>query len=418
MPKRAKGLTDVGLRAMIKRAGKGPKLIAAGGVIGLHLQVREKTCSWILRYQVGFTPEGKPRRRDRGLGGYPDVSIAEARAIAQKLRAKIREGFDPVEEHRASRAALSAVLTFDEAARRLIAAKSAEWKNSKHKEQWTSTLATYVSPELGRMPVDKIELRHVVDVLEPIWKGKTETAGRVRGRIESVLTWATVSGYRTGDNPARWRGNLDHLLPKPSKVRKVKHHTALPIDLLPDFMTALRMRDGTAARALEFAILTATRSQEVRGATWGELDLAAALWTIPGNRMKAGKEHKVPLAPRAVKLLKALPRFAGTELVFPSPTGKTLSDMALSSVTRRMKVNAVPHGFRSTFRDWAAERTQYSRDVAEMALAHTIGDKVEAAYRRGELLIKRTKMMAEWAKFIDASPITGYNVTPIRRRSG
>ena len=268
------------------------------------------------------------------------------------------------------------------------------------------------------MPVDKIELRHVVEVLTPIWHTKTETASRVRSRMEAVLSWATATGARSGDNPARWRGNLDAgILAKPNKIRKVKHHTALPIDDLPGFVADLRQREGVAARALEFAILTAARSGEVRGATWDEIDLDAKVWIIPAERMKAGKEHSVPLVPRAVALLKALPRYAGTDLVFASPTGKVLSDMTLSAVMRRMEVDAVPHGFRSTFRDWASERTNYPRDVAEMALAHTIGDKVEAAYRRGDLMTKRTKMMAEWAKFIEAKPVSG-NVVPITKKKG
>jgi integrase len=407
MPKKVKEASAVEVKRWAKQDG----LHAVGGVAGLQLQVRGASTSWILRTTVGS------RRRDIGLGAYPDVPLTEARDRARIERAKIRDGIDPVEERRATRAALASVLTFDEAARRLIASKSAEWKNAKHKDQWQNTLDTYASPRIGKLPVDKVELPHIVDVLDPIWKTKTETASRLRSRIEAVLGWATVSGYRTGDNPARWRGHLDKVLAKPSKVRKVKHHTALSVDGMHDFMVELRKRDGMAARALEFAILTATRSQEVRGATWSEINLADATWTIPGARMKAGKEHKVPLPPRAVKLLKALPRYADCDIVFPSPTVKVLSDMSLSAVTKRMEVGAVPHGFRSTFRDWAAERTHYPRDVAEMALAHTIGDKVEAAYRRGDLFDKRTKMMADWSKFIDAPPAKGDNVTPIRRKA-
>lgn len=407
MPRKAKEASALQVRRWSKEEG----LHAVGGVAGLHLQVRGEAVSWILRATVG------DRRRDIGLGGYPDVELAGARDRARDVRAKIANGIDPIEDKRALRAALSPVLSFNEAARRLIASKAAEWKNPKHRDQWKSTLDTYASPKIGRMPVDRIELHHVVDVLSPIWTTKTETATRLRGRIESVLDWATVSGFRAGDNPARWRGNLSHVLPKPGKVRKVQHHAALAIDAMPDFMKGLRSRPGTAARALEFSILTATRSQETRGATWSEFDLEAALWTIPAERMKAGKEHKVPLSAQAVSLLESLPRFAGVKFAFPSPSGRMLSDMALSAVTRRMGVEAVPHGFRSTFRDWAAERTNYPRDVAEMALAHTIGDKVEAAYRRGELLAKRTRMMADWAKFIEAKPQAG-NVTPIRRKAG
>ena len=408
MPKKAKELKPVEVSRLIGRDG----FHAVGGVSGLHLQNRGDSSAWVLRVTIGN------RRRDVGLGGYPDVPLAQARDKARGIRAKIEQGIDPIAERKASRTALIGALTFDEAAKRLIEAKSPEWSNAKHATQWQATLDTYASPIIGKMPVDKIELRHVVEVLTPIWHTKTETASRVRSRMEAVLSWATATGARSGDNPARWRGNLDAgILAKPNKIRKVKHHTALPIDDLPGFVADLRQREGVAARALEFAILTAARSGEVRGATWDEIDLDAKVWIIPAERMKAGKEHSVPLVPRAVALLKALPRYAGTDLVFASPTGKVLSDMTLSAVMRRMEVDAVPHGFRSTFRDWASERTNYPRDVAEMALAHTIGDKVEAAYRRGDLMTKRTKMMAEWAKFIEAKPVSG-NVVPITKKKG
>ena len=397
MPKKAKELKPVEVSRLIGRDG----FHAVGGVSGLHLQNRGDSSAWVLRVTIGN------RRRDVGLGGYPDVPLAMARDKARGVRAKIEQGIDPIAERKEFRTVLVGALTFDEAAKRLIAAKSPEWKNAKHATQWKATLDTYASPIIGKMPVDKIELRHVVDVLTPIWHTKTETASRVRSRMEAVLSWATASGHRSGDNPARWAGNLDAgILAKPSKIRKVKHHAALPIDDLPGFVADLRQREGIAARALEFAILTAARSGEVRGAVWAEIDMDAKTWTVPGERMKAEKEHVVPLTPKAMALLKALPRFAGTDLVFPSPTGKMLSDMTLSAVMRRMEVDAVPHGFRSTFRDWASERTNYPRDVAEMALAHTIGDKVEAAYRRGDLLAKRTKMMADWAKFIEKEPAT------------
>lgn len=416
MPRVAETLSVKKLDALIKRAGEGPKLITVGGAVGLHLQVRGNTRSWIFRYNAGTLPTGAPRRRDHGLGGYPDVPLVEARKRANALRAQLRDGIDPIEANRSTRTTHSAVLTFDEAARRLIAAKAPEWKNAKHREQWENTLATYASPRIGALPVDKVEQRHVIDVLSPIWNTTNETATRVRSRIEAVLGWATVSGYRTGDNPARWRNHLDKVLPKPRKVRKVAHHAALPADEMHAFMTQLRGVAGTAARAFEFLILTATRSGEVRGATWDEIDLDAATWTIPAERMKMEREHKVPLSPAALRLLKSLPRFAGTNLVFPGPAGRIMSDNTLSVLTRRRGIPAVPHGFRSTFRDWAAERTDYSRDVAEMALAHTIGDKVEAAYRRGDLFAKRTRLMADWAKFIDTPPASG-TVTPIRRKA-
>jgi len=232
--------------------------------------------------------------------------------------------------------------------------------------------------------------------------------------MESVIAWATASGYRRGDNPARWRGNLDAVLPKPGKVAKVTHHKALPIDAVHGFVTDLRTREGIAARALEFVILTATRSGEVRGATWDEIDLDGATWTVPAERMKAGKEHRVPLSARAVALLESLPRMAGSEYVFAAPRGGMLSDMTISAVMRRMEVDAVPHGFRSTFRDWCSERTAYPRDVAEMALAHAITNKVEAAYRRGDLFAKRANMMSDWAKFIDMAPASA-DVVQLRR---
>ncbi len=349
------------------------------------------------------------KRRDLGLGGYPDVTLAQARERARETRAIIQQGRDPVAEREAAQAALRAAVrvpTFDECAKRFIAAKASGWRNPKHRAQWRTSLATYASPIIGSITVDRVELAHLVELLTPIWTEKTETAVRVRGRIESVLDWATVSGYRAGENPARWRGNLEHLLPAPSKVRRVRHHPAIAIDAMFGFMSGLKTREGVAARALEFLVLTAARSGEVRGATWSEIDLDAGVWTIPAERMKARREHRVPLSPQALEVLGKLPRL-DPYLVFPSPRGAVLSDMALAAVMRRMGAHAVPHGFRSTFRDWAAERTAYTRDVAEMALAHTIGDKVEAAYRRGDLIAKRTRMMADWAAFIATPPATG-----------
>jgi integrase len=292
-----------------------------------------------------------------------------------------------------------ASLTFEQCASRYIAAKAPEWKNVKHAAQWTSTLQTYAFPVIGGLLVQDVELPQIKAVLDPIWVAKTETASRLRGRIESVLDWATVNGYRTGLNPARWRGHLDKVLPAPGRIAKPDHHAALPLPEVGAFMKALRSQEGMGALALEFAILTAARSGEVRGATWDEIDLDGAVWTIAGDRMKAGKEHRVPLSAAALAVLSKVPRMAGTDLVFPAPLGGQLSDMTLTAVTRRMKVAAVPHGFRSTFRDWCSERTNYPREVVEMALAHAIGDKVEAAYRRGDLFEKRRALMSEWARF-------------------
>jgi len=261
--------------------------------------------------------------------------------------------------------------------------------------------------------VRDITLTHVLDVVKPLWRDKTETATRVRGRIEAVLDWATVRGYRTGENPARWKGHLEQLLPKPGKVSKVKHFAAVDVDAVAGFVSALRNVGGMGARALEFGILTAARSGEVRGALWSEIDLQAAQWVIPAERMKGKKEHRVPLSKQAIELLEALPRFDKVVLVFPGTKNQMLSDMTLSAVMRRMKVDAVPHGFRSTFRDWAAERTNFPRDLAEMALAHVIESKVEAAYRRGDMLAKRLKMMQAWADYCDTIPKAG-NVVPFK----
>ena len=388
MPKKTKEIAA----AQLPRLPVG--MHAAGGATGLYLRVAPSGArNWILRVVVGN------RRRDMGLGGWPDVPLGEARDRARQARRKIDEGVDPIEARKAAKTVLRETPSFSECARRTIEAKRPEWKSAKHAEQWKNTLDTYARPVVGNMPVDQVELRHIVEILSPIWVEKTETATRLRARLEAVLAWAGASGFRKGENPARWRGNLDAVLAKPGKVAKVEHHRALPFSQLPAFMAQLRKREGTSARALEFLILTATRSGEVRGATWDEIDLRDDVWTIPASRMKAGKEHRVPLVPRAVALLKKLPRFADSALLFPAERGGMLSDMALTALMRRMDVDAVPHGFRSTFRDWAAEHTEYPRDVAEMALAHTIGDKVEAAYRRGDLFSKRTAMMSDWAKF-------------------
>lgn len=291
-----------------------------GGVSGLVLQVSKTgTKSWLLRVLVG----GK--RREIGLGGYPDVTLAGAREAARVTKEKIRNGIDPVAERQAARSALAAAvasaMNFKQAAEKYIEANEAGWKNPKHAAQWTSTLEKYAYPIIGNLQVAHIETPHVVSVLEPIWNTKTETASRLRGRIESVLDWAKVRGYRNGENPARWKGHLDHILPARAKVQKVKHHPALDYRDMSAFMTALKAIDGMGARALEFAILTATRSGEVRGATWNEIDLDEEVWIIPSERMKAEREHRIPLTPAALKLLNDLPRILGTDLIFPSSKG-------------------------------------------------------------------------------------------------
>ena len=362
------------------------------------------------------------KRREVGLGGFPDVPLALARKKAREVREAVQQGRDPIAERAAARSALAAQrgaeITFDECAEKFISAKSAEWKNAKHVAQWSATLTTYASPVVGTMQVRDIELSHIVKILEKddFWTTKTETASRVRGRIEAVLDWATVRGYRKGENPARWKGHLDKVLAAPKKVQKVEHHAALPVDEIGAFMRDLREREGIAARALEVLILTAARSGEVRGMTWGEINLDEAVWIVPAERMKAKREHRVPLSVRVIEVLRSLPVVAG-ELVFPGMReGSPLSDMTLTAVLKRMgRADLTAHGFRSSFRDWAAERTNYPREVAEMALAHTIGDKVEAAYRRGDLFEKRRRMMEDWSRFCDTVQTTGA-VVPIRAK--
>lgn len=394
MPKLAK---ELGALAVSRLTA--PGLHFVGGVPGLALQVTPTGArSWCLRAMVG----GK--RRDMGLGGYPSVTLAMAREKARDARELIRKGVDPIERQQAAiselRASMVAALTFKECAEAYIKAHAAGWKNDKHRQQWHNTLAQHAYPVMGQLLVRDVKLPQVMAVLEPLWTTTNETAVRLRGRIELVLDWAAARGLRDGQNPARWRGHLDKLLPRPSKVNNRQHHAAVPVGEVGAFMKKLRAADGMGAKALEFLVLTAARSGEVRGATWAEIDREARIWTVPAGRMKAGKEHRVPLSSEALTLLDALPRQAGVDLVFPAARGGQLSDMTLTAVMRRLEVSAVPHGFRSTFRDWASERTSYPREVAEMALAHAIGDKVEAAYRRGDLLEKRTLMMADWAKFL------------------
>lgn len=390
-----------------------PGLHFVGGVAGLAMHVTPLGArSWILRAMIG----GK--RREMGLGGFPDVTLAGAKELARVAREKIKEGIDPIEDGKAKRSALLALrassMTFSEAATAYISVMEAEWTNDKHAKQWLSTLTAYAFPVIGNIYVREIDHSHIVRVLEPIWLTKTETATRLRGRMENILDWARVRGYRTGENPARWRGHLDMLLPTPGKVQKVEHHPALPFDDLGEFMVLLRQQEGMGARALEFAILTAARSGEVRGATWAEIDLDDATWTISAERMKARKEHRVALNEEAVSLLKSMQH--SSEFVFPNNKSSQLSDMTLTAVLRRMgRGDITAHGFRSTFRDWCSERTNYPRDVAKMALAHTISDKVEAAYRRGDLFDKRCRLMRDWGKF-SSKVLTVASVTPISEK--
>lgn len=414
MPRQAKELSPIEVKSL-RHMGNGKNAVfAVGGVSGLLLQItRNGGRTWLLRVMVGA------KRREIGLGGYPDVTLAQARERARETKDQIRRGIDPVEERKAARASLIAAqgrgLLFQDAVERCLAAKLDGFKNPKHRDQWRNTLTQYALPVLGNMTVDQIEVQDVLRVLQPIWQTKTETASRLRGRIEAVLSWATVAGHRTGENPARWAGNLKELLPAPEKVADKGNQPALSLDDAPQWMAELRRREGFGARALEFLTLTAARSGEVRGATWDEIDLERGLWVVPAERMKMTREHRVPLSPDAVELLKALPRFEDNPLVFPAARGGQLSDMTLSATMKRMheaevgaqrpgfidprnKRPAVPHGLRSTFRDWVAETTTYPGEMAEVALAHRISNAVEAAYRRGDMVEKRRRMMRDWAE--------------------
>lgn len=409
MPKKAKELSALEVNRL---AGAGYH--AVGGVAGLHLQIKPSGAkTWIFRVVIAG------RRREIGLGGFPGVTLAGAKEAARIARNKIKEGTDPVEESKAKRIALlaaqAASITFGEAAAKFIEAHESGWKNSKHASQWTTTLETYAFPTIGKIRVSDIQTAHVITILEKIWTTKTETASRLRGRIESVLDWATVRGYRKGENPARWKGHLDKLLPAPAKVQKVVHHAALDYREVGTFMADLAKVEGMGARALEFAILTAARSGEVRGATWAEIDEQASVWTIPAERMKAEKEHRIPLSAAALALLAKQPRIVGTDLIFPNSNEKpsALSDMTMTAVLRRMGVAVTAHGFRSTFRDWAGETTAYPREVIEHALSHQLKDKAEAAYARGTLFDKRRRLMADWAKHC-ATVATVGSVTAIR----
>ncbi|MBW1802126.1 MAG: integrase arm-type DNA-binding domain-containing protein [Deltaproteobacteria bacterium] len=404
----------VELSAMdIKRLNK-PGAHATGYISGLLLIVKDSGAkSWILRTMIG----GK--RRSIGLGPYPEISLAEARNKARAYKEDIRQGIDPLEQKKARQRSLinsqNGRMTFAKAAKGCHEKKISEFRNDKHGRDWISSINRYAAPIIGNLPVDEIDLTHVLKILEPIWHEKTETATRLRQRIENVLAWATVSGYRSGDNPARWKGHLDAILPKPSKIKKVEHFKALPWQNIGAFMQDLRNRNGFGARCLEWIILTVARSGEARLATWDEIDMENRVWTIPAERMKTGKEHKVPLVNDAKKLLDALPRFQSSNYVFTAARGGPLSDMSVSAVCRRMKVEAVPHGFRSTFRDWCAENTNFPREVAEMALAHTIGNQVEAAYRRGDLFEKRRRLMDAWSEYCNQIQTDKKaNVRPIR----
>jgi integrase len=410
MPKVAKELGALAVSRLTQ-----PGMHPVGKIAGLYLQVVGANArSWILRVKVG------DRRREIGLGSYPAVSLKDAHAKAQAERDKIRAGVDPILERRAAESALrvaqASEITFAEAAKQYIGSHSHGWKNAKHGDQWRNTLAQYAEPILGKMLVRHITREHVLQVLEPIWTSKTETASRLRGRIENVLDWARVKGYRSGENPALWRGNLDHLLATPSDVKPVRHHTALPYRAMGDFMKALRAIDTTAGRCLEFTILTGSRSGETRGARWTEIDLEAGVWRVPGERMKEKKEHRVPLSKAAVDLLKRLPRSDDQDLVFRSPRGKVLSDITLLMTVRRLGAKATAHGMRSTFKDWASDITSHPRELIEVALAHIPGDSSEMAYWRSDVLERRRQLMEDWALFI-SQPFKSGTVVPLQRQA-
>jgi integrase len=390
----------------LKRKG----LHADGG--GLYLRVTDGgTKSWMFRYGDG----GK--LRDMGLGPVHTISLPRARELARECRELRLQGVDPIAHRQAALAARKAsdakAMTFRQCADAYIASHDAGWRNASHRQQWLSTLAQHVHPTLGALPVAAIDTGLVLKAIEPIWKTIPETASRVRGRIESVLDWAKARGYRSGENPARWRGHLDDLLPARRKLAKVEHHAALPYTEIASFMAALRNDSSIGARALEFTILTAARTGEVLGATWDEIDAASKLWTIPAPRTKADREHRVPLAPAAMAQLRQLQEIRTNDFVFPGRRGR-LTPKTMQLILRRMGRNDLTvHGFRSTFRDWAGEQTNFPREVCEQALAHAIPGAAEAAYRRGDLLQKRQKLMQAWADYC-AKPAGTGAVTPIR----
>jgi integrase len=400
---------------------KRPGMHADGG--GLYLRITPQGArNWVLRYMLN----GRPRWM--GLGPLALYSLADARAKALEARRKRHEGIDPIDARRAERARqrLDAAksFTFKDCAQAYIASHQAGWRNDKHKYQWAATLNTYAYPIVGAVPVQAVDTGLVLKVLEPIWAKKPETAGRVRQRVENILDFAKVRGYREGENPARWRGHLDKLLPARSRVRQVEHLAAMPYQDLPLFLTNLRQRDTFAARGLEFLILTAGRTGEVIGARWSEIDLLDKTWTVPANRMKARREHRVPLSARALAILHdmqtARQSDGGNAYVFPGPrAGKPLSNMAFLMLLRRMKLDDLTvHGFRATFKTWASERTSFQNEIVEAALALVIGGKVEQAYRRTDMFEKRRRLMQQWATFSTSAPTRqDGNITALRSRT-
>jgi len=418
MPKIAPPLTDLQVRRIVRNGWH-----AVGGVAGLLLQVRKPAKegaqiprSWILRVKVG------DQRQPIGLGPYPQVSLAEAREQAKKLVVQAKQGVNLKAKKRTERSALlseaSKNKTFRECATSYMEAHARDYSSDKHRKQWPATLEAYAYPVIGNMLVSDIAMRDIKSVLEQetttadgqtgkLWFQKTETAKRLLGRIKTVLDFATVNEYRSGSNPAQWTGYLDTQLPSPRKLQKVKHHPSVPYALAGDFMVKLRKKGSISAKALEFLILTAVRSGSVRFAVWSEIDFEKKMWVVPAEHTKARQEHRVPLQSQAIKLLQSLPKMVGTQIVFPSPTGKALSDMAISQLMRGMRergeltVEGVPHGFRSTFRNWAAEQTDFPDDMRKIASCHTVSDAVKKAYERTDLLEKRRQLMNDWSKYLD-----------------
>ncbi|WP_240939323.1 site-specific integrase [Diaphorobacter sp. HDW4A] len=370
---------------------------AVGGVTGLYLQIIGGSRVWVYRYVFMH------HRRRMGLGSYPAVTLASAREAARAAMGLRDSGTDPLkarsDEREAARRAAAKQLPFQDAAEAYITEHESTWRNAKHPQQWRNTLKMYAYPKIGDVFVSEIDAAHVLRCITPIWKTKTETASRVRGRIEQVLDWAAAHGHRSGPNPARWRGQLQHVLPNPKKVAPVKHLAAIPFDDLPKVYSEISTFGGQSARALRLLILTAARSSEARYMRWEELDLDAGVWTIPAERMKAGRAHRVPLSTQALAIIEGQSAFRDREFVFPSVRNGPLSDMALTVLMRKHHLAAVPHGFRSTFRDWAGETTHHPRDAVELCLAHSIDTKTEAAYRRADMLEKRAVIMQEWADY-------------------
>jgi integrase len=404
----------------LKNADKPKAGMYADGA-GLYLRVTpDGARNWVLRYML----DGRPRWM--GLGPLSLYGLADARTRALDARRKRHDGIDPIEARRADRVRQrldeAKAITFKECAESYIASHRAGWRNEKHKYQWKATLEQFVYPVMGELPVQAVDIGLVLKVLEPIWMKKPETASRVRQRIENILDSAKARGYRNGENPARWRGHLDKLLPARSKVREVEHLASLPYSKLTAFLPSLRARGAIAARALEFLILTAARTGEVIGARWSEIDLLDKVWTVPAARMKAHREHRVPLSTRALEILREMQTARhgdnGDAYVFPRPKlGRPLSNMAFLMLLRRMELeNLTVHGFRATFKTWVSERTSFHNEIAEAALAHIIGNKVEQAYRRGDLFEKRRRLMQQWATFCTSSPVqkSQGNVTPLR----